>query len=177
MTIETLIKALPPPLAPTYVFDGPWEPIEAAIGLRLPEDYKELARIYGSGTFMGFISIYDAVGPDPDCQLVPELSEVRRFFRQYWPDIPIYPQPGGLLACGSTNTGEYLFWLTRGLVSEWPIVVWDHDCLEGEELELFEYDLTNFLAGLVTGEIRPRAFPEDMELQPGETAFESRPQF
>lgn len=178
MTIETLIGVVSPPAEPTYAFDGPWEPIEAKIGTQLPPDYKDLMRVYGSGMFMGFVEIYDPIDPiDPRIgrQLLPEIHEVRKLFARFHPHLPIYPQPGGLLVCGSTDTGEYIFWLTRGFVSEWPIVVWDHDCDEDEELELFECDLTDYLAGLISGDIRPRTAPEAWEAGEGEEVFRSTP--
>lgn len=171
MTIESLMRAVPPPEEPTFAFRGPWGPIEAYIGTELPQDYKDLTRLYGSGLFLDLIKIHDPAGPDPGSSLVIQMHEVLRMFREFHPHIPMYPKPGGLLVCGSSNTGEYIFWLTRGLVSEWPIVVWDHDCAEDEELELLECDLTDFLAGLVTGDVRPRTYSGMEEVEEGEQVF------
>jgi hypothetical protein len=175
MTISNLTKAVPPPLTPSYPFEGPWEQLEAQLGTSLPQDYKDLVRVYGSGQFMGFLSVHDPVPLSADSGFLFEVSEVRRILGESDPGLPLYPQPGGLLVCGSTDTGEYIFWLTRGLVSEWPIVVWDHDCPKGEELEAFECDLTDFIAGLVNGDICPRAFADDEDPIEGLRVFSPWP--
>jgi hypothetical protein len=163
MTIETLIKAVPPPAAPTYAFHGPWEPIEAELRTPLPQDYKDLIRLYGFGTFMGHLSVNGPTVPYDHCRLVPEAFAVQQMFVNDSPHIRMYPQPGGLLACGNVQDVGYLFWLTRGPVDEWPIVIWDHDASEEDELKLFEFDLTDFLAGLITGDIPIDNSPENIE--------------
>jgi len=172
MTIESLIKAVPPPAQPTYTFDGPWAPIEAELGTELPPDYKDLVRLYGSGRFfLDWVGIYTPLCPSAGGRLIPEVYVVQQFFLEYAPQFPMYPQPGGLLACGSTDTGEYILWLTRGPVSEWPIVVWDHDPADGKEIQLFECSITDYLAGIVTGNI-----PADgLELSDGELLFKPHP--
>lgn len=50
MTIDTLLSAVPPPAAPFQAFTGPWEPVEAYLGTRLPQDYKDFSRLYGRPT-------------------------------------------------------------------------------------------------------------------------------
>ncbi|MBN9318691.1 MAG: hypothetical protein BGN86_14645 [Caulobacterales bacterium 68-7] len=170
MTIQNLLKVLPPPAAPTYTFDGPWEPIEAELGTPLPQDYKELARVYGDGYFLDCFGINMPIGSGPYGLLVPEIYERQKFFVEEHPSVRMFPQPGGLLACGSVDVGLTLFWLTRGPVDEWPIVVWDHKWIEGEEVELFECDLTDFIAGVVSGTIDPRGFPSGLDLE-GEQIF------
>lgn len=175
MTIQTLITAIPPPASPTYAFDGPWERIEAELGTPLPQDYKDLVRLYGGGGFMEYFIVNNPASPGPGGELIPEAYEVQKLFVEHHPHLPMYPKPGGLLVCGSSDNGEYLFWLTRGPVSEWPIVVWDHDCAQDKELEVFECDLTDFIAGVVTGDIRPRAFPDDWDLSEDELPFRSWP--
>jgi hypothetical protein len=157
MTIQNLIKAFPPPVKPAYPFDGPWEPIEARIRTPLPQDYKDLVRLYGCGKFMDTVQVFSPAYPSDYCQLLPQVFQMQRDFVAGQPEIPMYPIPGGLLVCGNVVDTGYIFWLTRGPVSEWPIVLWDHDPI-GPELETFECDLTDFLAGVVTGGIWPKAF-------------------
>lgn len=154
MTIETLIKAVPPPAKPTYAFDEPWDTIQSQLTLQMPIDYKELVRLYGSGRFFEFFDIYAPRSPIASCRLIDAIQAVRSLFLQEVqggsfifddPPLPLWPRPGGLLACGRTAWGDYLFWLTRGLPSEWPVVLWDR--YQGQ-LTLFEYDLSDFLAGI-----------------------------
>jgi len=161
MTIENLIKAVAPPAAPFEAFEGPWAPIEAELGVTLPLDYKDFVRLYGGGSFMGFLGI--AV---PRCRYlgvrlehyVPEVS--RGFLALRDAPYTFWPSPGGLLPFGSTDTADYLFWLTVGPPETWRTVVWDRGSPAG--FEVFDCDLTDFLAGLATGGIAPEAFPDDL---------------
>lgn len=160
MTIEALIKAIPPPAELAGVFPGPWQPIEAELGTALPQDYKDLVRVYGSGCYMEFFEIDVPRCPNFNIRLeyqVPLVSEnfVYGDDRSY----ALWPTPGGLLPFGGTDNGDSLFWLTRGAPADWGVVVWDQADLD---FELFDCDLTSFLAGLATGEILPKAFPEDL---------------
>lgn len=167
MSIENLIKAVPPPAAPTYPFDGPWGPIEARLRTSLPQDYKDLVRLYGSGDFMETVGAFSPADPRDHLGFLPQVYTVQRDFVRYFPHISMYPAPGGLLVCGDVAETGYIFWLTRGPVSEWPIVVWDHDPI-GPELETFECGVADFLAGVIAGEIWPEAFPAREDLRDAE---------
>jgi len=160
MTIENLIKVLPPPVAPVSAFSGPWEPIEAELRTSLPQDYKDFCRLYGLGHLIEFFGLYAPVSKSPYQQLVRAVRSMRYLFSYIEPPPPLWPARGGLLACGQTDNGDQLFWLTRGHLSEWPIVVWDRGL---QEFETFECDITDFLAGVINGDIRPAAFPDDAE--------------
>ncbi|HET6969891.1 MAG TPA: hypothetical protein VFH92_02090, partial [Phenylobacterium sp.] len=47
--------------------------------------------------------------------------------------------------------------LPHGSPEDWKVVVWDRG---GDGFEVFDCDLTDFLAGLATGKIVPKAFPD-----------------
>jgi hypothetical protein len=64
-----------------------------------------------------------------------------------------------LVPFGGTDNGDELFWLPRGAPEDWGIVVWDRGL---QNFETFDCDLTSFIAGLATGEIIPKEFPEDL---------------
>lgn len=159
MSIEALTKVVRPPVSPSGVFLGPWEPLEAEIGVALPPDYKELVRVYGSGYWMEFFGLSVPRIENLNICLEYQIPLVCNSFRQLGTAAHLlWPAPGGLLPLGGTDNGDELFWLSRGPPAEWPIVVWDR----GGEFETFEYDLTSFLAGVAMGEILPEAFPEDL---------------
>jgi len=159
MTIENLVKVVPPPAAPDEPFSGPWEPIEAELGTPLPEDYKDFVRLYGCGSFMEFLGIHV-----PRCRspYVRFESEVRAMHAALLSDeelpYPLWPDPGGLIVFGKTDFGDYLFWLPRGAPADWSVVVWGRGLWN---FEVFDCDLSDFLAGVATGEIVPEEFPDD----------------
>lgn len=160
MTIETLIKAVPPPAVPFEAYSGLWESVEAELRTSLPQDYKDFARLYGSGYFLEFLGISIPRSQNPNVCLVRYVREVCATFSQD-EELPyaLWPEPGGIIPFGGTDNGDYLFWLPRDGPAEWGVVVWDRG-MQG--FEAFDCDLTDFLAGLATGEIVPKEFPEDL---------------
>lgn len=160
MTIETLIKVVPPPAAPFEAFSGSWEPIEAELGTVLPQDYKDFVQLYGQGSFMEFLGIHVPRSWSPYLRLVSEVRVICDVFVND-EDLPylLWPNPGGLLPFGKTDFGDYLFWLPCDPPEDWRVVVWGRGL---QQFEAFDCDLTDFLAGLATGEILPEDFPEDL---------------
>ena len=160
MTIEALIKAVPPPTPPRGAFHGPWEPIEAIVGTRLPPDYKDFVRVYGAGYFIGFLGINVPRSSNPNTRFETDVPQIAAAFIDVEElPYPLWPDPQGLLPFGGTDNGDYLFWLPRGAPEDWGIVVWDRGMCS---FEAFDCDLTSFLAGLATGELLPMEFPEDL---------------
>ncbi len=159
MTIERLLAAVPPPAAPVEAYDGLWEPIEADLGTRLPQDYKDFVRLYGEGEFMEFLGIHVPQSWSPYVRLLSEARATARIFGSFEEELPysLWPTAGGLLAFGKTDFGDYLFWLTRGAPEDWTVVVWGRGL---QQFEAFDCGLTDFLAGVATGQIDPQDFPE-----------------
>jgi len=60
---------------------------------------------------------------------------------------------------GGTYNGDSIFWIPTGPAETWKILIWGRGELT---FEVFDCDLTEFLAGLATGKIAPREFPDDM---------------
>jgi hypothetical protein len=161
VTIENLVRVAPPPAAPSEAFVGDWGPIERAVGTALPADLKEFARLYGSGEFMEFMWIAVPWASDHGAEYARWVGQACGIFHEVPMPCPLWPDAGGLFPAGVTSNGDQIFWLPRGDPESWRIAVWDRGRLEGEELEIFDCDLTDFLAGLVTGAITPKAFPDD----------------
>ena len=156
MTIDALIKLIPPPAQPIGVFDGPWEPVEAHLGTALPSDYKDLVRLYGRGRFMDFLMINLPGDPERRGSLAGEQDMAREMINYGVPvPYPVWPAPGGLLNVGVTEFNDRIFWLPRGDPADWRVVVWDRAL---QRLETFDCDLTAFLAGVATGETAPEGF-------------------
>jgi hypothetical protein len=163
MTIENLIKAVPPPLTPIEAFKGPWDEVEAELGTALPPDYKDFVRLYGSGYFMQFLGVAVPRSRNPNTRLESHVPGVSESFRGFitFEDVSyaVWPTPGGLVPFGTTDNGDDLFWLSNGAPSEWRVVVFGRGLLR---FEAFDCDLTDFLAGLATGAILPEDFPGDL---------------
>jgi hypothetical protein len=160
MTIESLMRAVPPPEAPFEAFLGPWEPVEAELRTALPPDYKDFARLYGFGYFMEFLGISIPRSTNPNTRLESSVPNTCEMFGQFHDrdefPYPIWPNPGGLVPFGGTDNGDELFWLPRGAPSNWGVVVWDRGL---GNFEPFDCDMTDFLAGLATGALLPEEFP------------------
>lgn len=161
MSIKTLLKAVPPPDRPFEAFTGPWEPIEAELGTALPQDYKDFVRIYGSGYFMQFLGVAVPRSNNPNTRFESGVGLVSGMFAMLdeEPPYPMWPAAGGLIAFGGTDNGDFLFWLAQGAPDDWRVVVGDDEMWEFEALDC---NLTDFLAGLATGAVAPKAFPSDL---------------
>jgi hypothetical protein len=162
MSIEALLRAVPPPRAPFEAFAGPWEPVEAEVGTPLPQDYKDFARLYGRGYFMEFLGVAVPRTSNPNTRFELQVRLVCETFADWRDDelpYPMWPHPEGLIPFGGTDNGDELFWLARGAPDDWRVVVWDRGMQQFEELDC---DLTDFLAGLATGQVLPKEFPENL---------------
>lgn len=155
--IQELIRLLPPPTSPRHN-RGDWAQVEAALNTALPDDFKEFTEAYGSvkicnylvihtpfpfkeeySTFLGSLSQeYDSVVGGRDKIL---LSE--------------FPEPGGLLGIGGTDSADVISWITKGQPNEWGIFFWKWP---GTDVFTFEQlNLTGFLVDLVS--MRSPLFP------------------
>jgi uncharacterized protein (TIGR02996 family) len=126
--LDELRLVLPPPKRRLHA-DGDWGEVEAALGLRLPADYKAFIGTYGSGT-IGPLEFVSPLGVGAD---------VRRWWANwaaFYPDIaeygeeipyPVFPQLGGLLPFGTLGSVDILNWLTLGEPDCWPFVYYDRD--------------------------------------------------
>lgn len=169
MSLEALMALVPPPTEPFEAFEGPWEPVEAALGTALPQDYKDFVRVYGSGYFMQILGVHVPGSANLNTQLEHQVRVWAETFREFGDaPYPVWPEPGGLMAFGGTDNGDVLSWLQRGMPDEWVVVVWDRGL---QEFEILECSLTDFLAGMASGERLPEAFPDDFT--PEDRTFEA----
>ena len=167
MTIEALIKAIPPPVVPSAPFEGPWEPLEHQLGTALPEDYKALVRRYGHGTFFDVLHIHVPRSRVPHVRFETSIREICEPLRDADElPYPLWPQAGGLLPVGRSEFGDTIFWIVDGPPSTWRIFLCDRDVVDMETLDC---DLTGFLAGLATRHIQPKDF---LHLTPQDTLFD-----
>jgi hypothetical protein len=158
MSIENLIRAVPPPERPGDPFPGPWREIEAKLGTALPSDYKAFVARYGLGHFLEHVWIWTPKAYDPDLRLELEAPKILKLFRDDEEFcFPLWPGPGGLLPFGFTIDGDYLTWKTGGPPDAWCVTVLDRGT-GYNEVHDHDLDLTDFLAGVAMNEIEPPLF-------------------
>ncbi|MEU4730799.1 histone-like nucleoid-structuring protein Lsr2 [Streptomyces sp. NPDC023588] len=164
--LSALIRLCPPP--PTQPDPVDWDRVETELGLRLPEDYKRLASTYGPGRFGDYIGIHHPHGVTRYSNLTgPMPARIREYLQRDY-DQGTYPvpyNPQHLFALGSTDNGEYLFWITEPEDSPdaWRIAV-----NEARGPQWFTYDgtLTAFLISVLTGTTDVPQFPDGLLNQP-----------
>ena len=117
----------------------PWGRSRELCGVEFPADYREFIDVFGPGEVRGclYVSAPWSWHGSPQGErgfreftdmTTDELGPHFRRMREEDPaqcPHPVFPEPGGLLAWGSTFRGDQLFWLTSGPdPMEWPVVVW-----------------------------------------------------
>jgi hypothetical protein len=166
MSIAELLIAVPAPQSPTYSGTaGDWGLIERILGTELPEDYKNLINVYGTGSFFNFLSPLSPFAPfstglnllSNAKQLLSAYESGRKEFPEYSPPFEAYPHSCGVFPWATTVNGDVIFWLMRGRCDLWPTVVCDSKF--SEDYELIEMDVTSFLCGWVNGAVSPPSFP------------------
>src|SRR5690348_9095135 len=78
MSVSALLKLVTPPSVPSLPGGLDWARVESELGLRLPVDYKEYVRTYGTGTIGGQILPYI-----PFCDRLDLLEEAPSILNAY----------------------------------------------------------------------------------------------
>jgi hypothetical protein len=130
-TVDDLVRLVPPPMTPVDA-DGDWGLVESSLGLRLPDDYEELVRRYGVGSFDDMVlwSPFDTSAHGGFNLVVQAhgLVDFHYALRSEYPEdfpYPLDPEPGGLLEWAGSGDGDYLCWLIEGEANNWPVIVWN----------------------------------------------------
>lgn len=150
MSLELLKKLAPPPARPVAA-GAPhlWGAVENELGTPLPRDYKEFIETYGAGGFYDFLEVSSPFSKRSS-GLVAWFKSMGATYRNDY--APIFPEPEGLLPMGGDENGDTLFWRTRGAPEDWTVVFAEEAFLEVDE---FPTNVTGFLAGWLSGEIKP----------------------
>jgi len=142
--------------------DARWPEIEQAMGTALPSDYKQLLAVYGSGTFDEVLWLFSPFAPPGDGNLLTErdavlagYTESRRKFPDRYP-LPPFPEPGGVLPLGRSDTGNELYWVTDGGPDDWPVALFGS---RSSRHELHRGGIVAFLAALAAGELDSHLLP------------------
>jgi hypothetical protein len=166
--LQELMRLVPPPDQPPPPAD--WAAAREKFGFDLPDDYRELIDVYGSGLFDEELSVL-APGRDSETwdllrQTDKQLSGLRYVRDQAGEELPYEPEPvsGGLIPWGITGNGDVGYWrvVDAEAPSSWTVVV---DEVRGGEWHPFDGTVTDFLAGLFSGRVRAEFYDGDWPSQ------------
>lgn len=170
MSLDRLRKLAPPPEKPVETgAPDAWGEVERTVGTPLPADFKAFTDLYGSGTFDGFLYLFNPFTAGQDGNLLHERGAVLDGYvtsRNKFPDrypLPPFPEPGGVLPAGRTDNGDELYWVTEGEPDAWPVMVLG---ARGAKQETHRTTITGFLADLLSGKLATSLFPEDFRRRP-----------
>ncbi|HEX3315148.1 MAG TPA: SMI1/KNR4 family protein, partial [Gemmataceae bacterium] len=162
MSIEKLVKLVPPPMDPVEAPTAKdWSRTEKYLGPKLPSDFKEFVGRFGSGTLAGFFSIFNPCASDKSINLIERFNEGGANYDERHAESPdrfpyaSFPDKPGLLPWGGDTNGNAYFWLVKAKVKPdaWTIV-----CDEAGE-ELVEHPLTfsEFLLAMLENRVESSA--------------------
>ena len=155
--LQRLTALVPPPPEPVEpAEEARWPEIEQALGTALPSDYKALLATYGSGTFDEELWLFSPFAPPGDGNLLDECPAV---LADYAESRRRFPDPGGVLPLGRSDTGNELYWVTEGQPDDWPVALFGS---RSPRHEVHPGGIVAFLAALAAGELDTRLLPEGL---------------
>ncbi|MEV6594611.1 hypothetical protein [Streptomyces acidicola] len=144
-----------------------WNFITEETGIVFPWDFMALAEAYPPFTVDEFLGIRVPTPGEEQYfvsglrRLLHDLTDLRDSGMSHG-YVP-FPEPGGLVPWGDSCDGDVFFWRTnpRGPES-WTVLVSGHN----DDWCEFKGSLTEYLAGLISGMVKPDGLPPDF---PGAT--------
>lgn len=146
--------------------DLDWVEVERALGLPLPQEYKEYVRKFPRGFFNDYVQVItpdryegrlDLLGTFR--MVLDNMREMRGDRPQEFPH-PIYPELDGVIPWGNSPKGEYFYWVSSDSnPDKWCTAIsgsgW-HDW------EVHSQSMVGLLAGLMTGEVESKLLQKDL---------------
>lgn len=166
--VEKLVALAPPPETPSLTpRSGDWNRIERKINISFPDDYKQLLKAYGHGQWQGFWYLLnprvhdeehwcsaedDTIG-STDLQVLRAVRAAEQEDDPTKPQLPIFPEEGGLLPWAYTDNGGVFCWLTAGGRSTWPTIYYDQNPWSTHETQRLDLSCSEIVYGVVSGEL------------------------
>jgi hypothetical protein len=167
-TVDDLIDLAPPP---EWRIDAgspeAWDEVERALGTALPEDYKLMINVYGSGNFNDLFYLFNPFDSHGESghfvkqayrrycfglSVLNFYDDIKRIDEELCP-FPTFPEPGGLLPLGGDLNGGHAFWLTEAAPEAWPLIIYP----DWTEIERHDMPLVDFLVMWLAGAL-PNCF-------------------
>ena len=151
-----LTKILPPPPQPADYDERYLQWNQNVLSTKLPDDFIEFGRIYGSGTIKTAYS-WEVCSPfrvtfpmfvldfARTCQVYKDAAEPE--------GVPfgIFPEVGGVLAFAVTPDGNRVGWITTGEPNSWKVV--DMHDYEVGDFEIFDMSFSEYFLNVLTRKI------------------------
>lgn len=164
--LDRLGLTLKPPTAPSEAPDQRrWHLVQEALGIVLPNDYREFLELYGTGRIGNFLWIFNPFSGNPHLNLITQRDvrlDAHRAFRSKFPKaVPfaLFPEANGLFPFGATENGDVMFWGTAGGFIANHIILYDGRC---DGFERFSCSTVGFLLEVFEGRISSDILPADL---------------
>ena len=160
-----LIELISPPTNPVSVgSESEWVRTERELGIRLPTDFHDFIKSYGSGLLGNFYWVWNPYL----AEFVEQVNEISKIENQCKATLPeyypfkIFPDSPGFLPCASDDNGNYYGWLTKGNPDQWTTLT--HE-VRGSGFKEYEMTFTEYLLAVFKREIKPLAggYPLDSD--------------
>jgi hypothetical protein len=143
-----------------------WQRAEAALGIRLPSDYKHYLSTYGSGRVDGFLDIFNPAATEQWENLLARLAEQRDVFADMQRGshpirYDLFPASPGLLPIGQTDNGDMVFYLADGDAETWTIALLP---ARGRDVQVYPGSLSAFLVAAIRHQVE--GFPAEFASPP-----------
>ncbi|WP_372343300.1 histone-like nucleoid-structuring protein Lsr2 [Streptomyces sp. KL116D] len=160
--LDRLTDLCPPPAPVQPPVD--WAGVEAALGTRLPQDYRQFTAAYDPGRLADFFWVHDPRHTSVHVRLAgPAADRIRAQMRSDHARgiCPSPVDPELLLPCGGTDNGEVLFWIAdpRAGPDAWQVAVNE---ARGPRWFVFDGGLTRFLVAVLSGTTEVPQFPKGL---------------
>jgi hypothetical protein len=136
-----------------------WEGARSRLQTRIPEDFRMLLDAGGAGVWFDYIQMYAPGKRYQDRDLLDSgavWDDLLLFWEEGYSVPPAdLPADARLIAWAATAAGHKLFWQTRPGVppEEFPVYF---ESYEGDTWERFDMTTTDFLAGILRGDVRSK---------------------
>src|SRR5262245_5213515 len=154
MAIEQLLAVVPAPKEPLEAGSlSEWDAVCERLGIRLPDDYRDLGIHYGSGAFGDCsIQVFNPFSEYYFTLLERELDSLRGLKKAECLCAPhdVFPEKPGRLPWGCDDNGSVMTWLTAGEPRSWPLVLFPIHAGYSERLDM---SLTTFLANAISNKL------------------------